>query len=420
MRRSCLCAVVALLLTAVPAAQRQTFRSSVQLIEVDVRVFGKDGRFVADLAKDDFEVLEHGVPQRIDAMYLVVGPPAAGGNGSTKPVDPATPAPPTTPVPGPAAAQTWIFMFDLNHLTPGGGFDRARKAVGDFIAHRFKEGDLAGIVAGEKMVNNRLTSVRQELVDAVTQVKPRNDARNRFIELTREWPRFLDEEEAVRAARYERDVVARVVARACAEQPESCGRGDAEAQVRAKGIRLQQEIHRATNQTLGALNALASGLARMAGPKTVVFLSDGFVVQDVETTLRTVVGQTARAGGRVYAIDVRGQNRGNTGDVGQMLADDPYTGVAKFDTGADGANSLAVDTGGMMIRNENNIGRALDRIADDAGQYYVLAYQPANAEFDGKFRPIEVRVKRPGVRVRARRGYLALEPAKMLVPQPIK
>jgi Ca-activated chloride channel homolog len=73
----------------------------------------------------------------------------------------------------------------------------------------------------------------------------------------------------------------------------------------------------------------------------------------------------------------------------------------------------------MMIRNENNIGRALDTIAADTGQYYVLAYQPANANFDGKYRPIEVRVKRPGVNVRARRGYLALEPTKMLLPQPI-
>ena len=60
-----------------------------------------------------------------------------------------------------------------------------------------------------------------------------------------------------------------------------------------------------------------------------------------------------------------------------------------------------------MIRNENNIGRALDRIARDANRYYVLGYQPSNTTFDGKYRPIQVRVKRPGLRVRARRGYLA-------------
>ena len=73
-----------------------------------------------------------------------------------------------------------------------------------------------------------------------------------------------------------------------------------------------------------------------------------------------------------------------------------------------------------MIRNENNIGRALARIADDAGRYYVLAYRPANSNFDGKFRAIQVRVKGQGLRVRARRGYLALDPARMTVPQPLK
>jgi tetratricopeptide (TPR) repeat protein len=140
----------------------------------------------------------------------------------------------------------------------------------------------------------------------------------------------------------------------------------------------------------------------------------------METTLRGVVGQAARAGGRVYAIDVRGLNRGaSTSNLEQLAATDEAGPVNKFDVGEDGPNSLAVDTGGMMIRNENNIGRALETIARDSGRYYVIGYSPSNANFDGKYRPIEVRVKREGVRVRARRGYLALEPSKMLLPKPI-
>jgi tetratricopeptide (TPR) repeat protein len=72
-----------------------------------------------------------------------------------------------------------------------------------------------------------------------------------------------------------------------------------------------------------------------------------------------------------------------------------------------------------MIRNENNIGRALDTVAEDSGRYYVLAYQPANGNFDGKYREIQVRVKRDGVRVRARRGYVALPTSRMLLPTTI-
>jgi VWFA-related protein len=383
---------------------------------VDVRVFDKSDRFVPDLTREDFELLENGAPQKIDAMYLVGAAQPASAVG-----DPAAvlPAPSHANPRGPAAPQTWIFFFDLNHLTPGGGFDRARKAVEDFVHDRFREGDVGGVLAGDKMVNNRLSSVRQELLDAVKQVKPQNDARTRYIELTREWPRLMNEEEALHIARAERQWMQPAIARACAEEPEQCPVADSAVQQKAR--RLSGDIQRASMATLTSLNGLASGLARIPGPKSVVFLSDGFVAQEVETTLRSVVGQTARAGARVYAIDVRGLDRaGQRNLIDQSQVDDPAGPVTRTDSVADGPNSVAVDTGGLMIRNENNIGRALDRIAEDAGHYYVLAYQPSNANFDGKYRPIQVRVKREGLRVRARRGYLALPPSRMLTPQPIK
>jgi VWFA-related protein len=397
--------------------QPPTFRSAVQIIEVDVRVFDKAGRFVTTLTRDDFEIVEEGAPQRIEAMFLVGATQQPEATAADAPGS----APSTSGPAGPAAPQTWIFFFDLNHLTPGGGFDRARKAVEDFIGTRFKDGDLAGILAGDKMINNRLTSVRKDLLDAVKQVKPRSDARSRDLEMTREWPRFLNEEEAIGVARGEREVVQRVTIRACSDDPSFCAKGDPGPEIREKGQRLQQALHRASQATMASVNALASGLARVPGPKTVVFLSDGFVAQQVETTLRSVVGQTTRAGARVYAIDVRGLNRfGNAGIIDQAQVTDEAGAFAGTDSYADGPNSLAVDTGGMMIRNENNIGRALTQIADDAGRYYVLAYRPANANFDGKFRAIQVKVKGEGLRVRARRGYLALDPARMTVPQPLK
>ena len=388
-----------------------------QIVEVDVRVFDRDGQFVSGLTRDDFELIENGLPQQIDALHLVgagaVAAPDLPASAADVPRRPSTSAARVAP-------QTWIFFFDLNHLSPGGGFDRARKAVEDFVRDRFKDGDLAGILAGERMINNRLTSVKRELLEAVTQVKPRAGHRTRLLELTREWPRLLDFEEAIRIARNETDVVTRAVSRACADDPDLCQRGDPEAPVRAKAVRIQQEVHQAANQSMAALNGLTSGLAQVPGPKTVVLLSEGFVSQELESTLRSVIGQTARAGARVYAIDVRGLNRtGNPGIIDQFLADDQCNDVQRFDGLADGPNSLAVDTGGLMIRNENNIGRALDRIADDSGRYYVLAYQPTNASFDGSYRPIQVRVKRDALRVRARRGYLALPPSRMLLPQPI-
>ena len=398
--------------------QQPVFRSGVQVVEVDARVFDRDGRFVTDLTIDDFEILEDGVPQDIVALTLV-------GTATTTPTPPTPPpstdttAPteshvPTTPAPAP---QTWIFFFDSNHLTPGGGFDRARKAVESFVAERFREGDLAGVVADGKMIGGRLTSLRPEILSYVRQVKPRTESRNRVIEMTREWPRFRNEEEVLQVARRIGEATQRVITRACSEDPDSCQM--AESMVEQKAMRLASTIQKESFETFNTINGLATGLARVPGPKSIVFLSNGFASFGLENTIRNVVGQAARAGARVYAIDVRGLDRGGS-VVDAVTYDDAAGGPPVFDALADGVNSLAVDTGGLMIRNENNIGRALGEIAEDAGTYYVLGYQPANTNFDGKYRKIEIKVKRQDLRVRARQGYLALDPSKMTVPQRIR
>ena len=414
--------VVLLAAVALQSPQQPVFRSGVQVVEVDARVFDRDGRFVTTLTRDDFEILEEGAPQQIVALTLVGGgvvatdqPNAVGPTGFAD----RTYQPTNPPTYQPSGRQTWIFFFDLNHLSAGSGFSRAREAVEEFIMKRFREGDLAGVVAGGTMVNGRLTSVRNELISSVKSVKPDTDQRNLMIEMTREWPRFRDEEEALQVARNNRQAVQAATTRACGDDPSACQMAD--SAVRNKAQRIAALVQKATFDTFNAINALASGLARIPGPKTVVFLSDGFNTSGVETALRTAVGQTARAGARVYAIDVRGLNRGSQRNMmDAAAADDAAGGTPQIDGLADGVNSLAIDTGGMMIRNENNIGRALDTIASDTGTYYVLGYQPANTAFDGKYRKIEIRVKRPGLRVRARQGYLALEPANMLVPQAIK
>jgi VWFA-related protein len=400
-------------------AQAPTFRGGTQAVQVDVRVFDRDGRFVSDLTLDDFEVFEKGVPQPASALFLVGRSPGARADEPAIVTSRTPVSGGSAPVPKTAARQTWIFAFDLNHLAPGGGIDRAKAAVREYLSTRFAPGDVGGILAGARMINNRLTSVRDELVTAVDQVKAVPDARSRMVDLTREWPRLRDEAEALAIAREDRDAITRATARACTDDPTACQSAD--LAVRDKARRLRSDIQRATLDTLNALTALSNGLARVPGPKTIVLFSEGFVVQELESSLRTVVGQAARSGARVYAIDVRGLNRGPAAAIGDQAAvDDAAGGPARFDMGEDGPNSMAVDTGGLMIRNDNNLSRALQRVAEDAEQYYVLGYAPTGLVLDGTYREIEVRVKRPGVTVRARRGYLALAPSQLLVPQPIK
>jgi len=69
---------------------------------------------------------------------------------------------------------------------------------------------------------------------------------------------------------------------------------------------------------------------------------------------------------------------------------------------------LAEDTGGALIANTNDLAKGLDRVTADLASYYEIAYAPKNAEADGSFRKIEVKVARKGVDVTSRSGYFAL------------
>ena len=66
---------------------------------------------------------------------------------------------------------------------------------------------------------------------------------------------------------------------------------------------------------------------------------------------------------------------------------------------------LAASTGGFAAVNRNDLDGAFDRIVAENSSYYVFGYYSTNERRDGRFRKIEVRVKRPGLRVRSRNGY---------------
>src|SRR5882724_7048335 len=96
-----------------PAAQ--TFRSGTQIVEVDVRVVGKDGRFVTDLGSADFEIAEDGAPQKIQSVILVNGTDSAPlAPAPSAPLAPSAPSAPVAPL-APRTAQVWVFVFDTNH-----------------------------------------------------------------------------------------------------------------------------------------------------------------------------------------------------------------------------------------------------------------------------------------------------------------
>src|SRR5688572_10267842 len=97
-------------------------------------------------------------------------------------------------------------------------------------------------------------------------------------------------------------------------------------------------------------------------------------------------------------------------------AADPHLGfdakglLADMYLSQDSLRTLADETGGYAAVNSNNFTTALNRIVRLNSMYYVLGYYPKDARHDGRFLKIEVRAKRPGLRVSARKGYVSPRP----------
>jgi VWFA-related protein len=75
--------------------------------------------------------------------------------------------------------------------------------------------------------------------------------------------------------------------------------------------------------------------------------------------------------------------------------------------------TLAEMTDGLAIVNTNDLAGGARRIVNDLSTYYLLGYQSTNTKLDGRWRAISVRVKTPGIQVRARKGYRGLTEAEL-------
>lgn len=75
--------------------------------------------------------------------------------------------------------------------------------------------------------------------------------------------------------------------------------------------------------------------------------------------------------------------------------------------------TMAENTDGLAVVNSNDLDRGMRRISDDLTSYYLLGYYSSNSKLDGRFRSLKVRVKKPGIDVRARRGYRAATEAEV-------
>lgn len=131
-------------------------------------------------------------------------------------------------------------------------------------------------------------------------------------------------------------------------------------------------------------------------------------MMDNSSRLRDVIDHANRANVSFYPVYPRGLQATDTPLVMHRSAAETRQSTGRLSRNLDQLRELATNTDGLAVVNTNDIDGAMRRIIADLTSYYLLGYHSTNTKADGKFRSITVRVKRPGVQVRARRGYRAL------------
>ena len=196
---------------------------------------------------------------------------------------------------------------------------------------------------------------------------------------------------------------------ACREEAFLCqdsgGVNQVENQIQKKARHYVRQARVLASTAVQNLQNVIGSLSRIPGRKTIVLLSEGFFVEESRSLLQTISAHAARGGTTIYSIDGRGQTNGNSPPSDVLSASMGRS--TTFDTADDGPTILTEGTGGFIVRNIDDVSRAFGLVARDTSTYYVIGYQPTNRVMDGKVRKIEVRTKAKGLKVRARKAYVA-------------
>jgi len=390
-----------------PARSEDVVRVETALVQTDVMVFDKQGKFVNGLKRDQFALKVDGKSRDVSFLELVQAGTAneevqlAAARG--KPIGGAA-----APVPLDRGRTVFFFIDDL-HLSPE-NLNRTRTLVRNFIEREMGQNDQAGITSATGQIGflQQLTDHKSVLLKAIDRVQGRPYGRYDL-----QTPP-MTEYQALKIDNYDLDVTDFFVDAVLRDNP-NLGRPAALEQVRSRARTILQYAAATTTSTLAALKQVVDGTAVIPGRKVLIIVSDGFFLDqrnsDSYARLRQTTSAAAASGIVIYSIDARGLNAGMF-DLSTPAPFDASGRLARGSAGElpasqDGLNALAVDTGGRAFFNSNALSTAVTTALKETSVYYLLAWRPENEEQrNPKFRRFEVNiVGRPELSVRFRRGF---------------
>ncbi len=406
---------------APPAEQTdEVVRINTELVQTDVMVFDKQGRFVDNLQREQFELRVDGKPQPVSFFDRVTAGSAseeaqlAAARGQSRPVQPGNnPTSEQTSVGLFDRGRTVIFFIDDIHLA----FDslkRTQKVLLHFINDEMGQNDRVAIATtgGQLGFLQQLTDNKAVLRTAVGRLK----LQRQIVSDTQQPP--MSEYLALEImTRGNRDVLNYFV-EPLVQQGTPVNIATEIVKSRANQILQQSRLF--TRNTFFSLESLARTIAVVPGRKLVFFISDGFLLNsndDVYDHLWRITNTAARNSVVIYTMDARGLSVPSVFDASSSGGFDPSGRILSASLGEISASqealrTLAANTGGRALLNTNALDMAITKTLKETSTYYVIAWRPENEEQKkSKLRRLEVKIAgHSDYKVQVKSGFLT--PAK--------
>ncbi len=399
------------------------------LVNIDVSVKDKKGKYVSDLKAEDFTIFENGVPQKVEFFDA----PLSGTDGSSRPgraqVEGSAPASPP---------RNYVSLVLDSQTTDITNLKQVREGTIKYVREQITDADSVALfsVTSGLQILQPFTQDKAKLISALENAGIDSSSKN------------FEQQDIGGSISSLRDELSSSPSTPTTSITTPAG-GSAAARAMIAARVLQQFVKLRTalslqqsRPILAALAAMCEGLRQIPGKKTLVLFSQGFVTPAIlDWQVQSTIDIANRANVAIYIIDSAGLRAGAPRS-GSLVPASPLAGVSAitnqeqriqavggetvFDNARQEGQSreydilyrISGDTGGRFLKGNNDISQGLERINQEIQSRYTLSYRSTNQNFDSTFRKVKIEVRRPEAQIISRSGYYAIPPEEIVLLSP--